>query len=186
MRIIAGSAKRRIILSPKGRNTRPTQDYIREALFNVLQGYIEGSKCLDLFAGSGALGLEALSRGASLCIYGDKDYNAYNTIKSNIDSLRFNDRAILLKADWHTTLEYIYNNNIKLDVVFLDPPYSFNNCSEIFIDLNKKQVLNNDALIVLERDKTQELLNITNYTHVTRKNYGITLIDIYKYEGKYE
>lgn len=180
MRIIAGIAKRRSIQAPKGRETRPTQDYIREALFNIIQGYCEDSICLDLFAGSGALGLEAISRYAKYCIFCDKDYKAYNQIIENISILGFEDKSKVLKCDWSKALDNI--TDTKFNIVFLDPPYKFNDFEILFEKLKKNNLLCKDAIIIVERDKDHDVLSVNNFIHITRKEYGISNIDIYRYE----
>ena len=100
MRIIAGSARGTPLLAPKGMDTRPTQDKVKESLFNMLQGQLEDGAALDLFAGSGALGLEAVSRGASRAVLVDQSREAAQCIRRNIEKLRFQDRAELLTCDW--------------------------------------------------------------------------------------
>ena len=100
MRIIAGSARGTPLLAPKGMDTRPTQDKVKESLFNMLQGQLEDGAALDLFAGSGALGLEAVSRGASRAVLVDQSREASQCIRRNIEKLRFQDRAELLTCDW--------------------------------------------------------------------------------------
>lgn len=186
MRIIGGTAKRRIIQAPKGKNTRPTQDYIREALFNIIQIYTPDSVCLDLFAGSGALGLEALSRGAKYCLFCDKDRASFTQIQENIQSLGFDDRSLVLKHDWKIAINDACDKNIKFDLVFIDPPYKLGDIDSIFKKLVDSFVLNKNAIIIIERDKNSEPMKPDKFSHITHKEYGITAIDIYRFEAENE
>ncbi|NMD39048.1 MAG: 16S rRNA (guanine(966)-N(2))-methyltransferase RsmD [Christensenellaceae bacterium] len=180
MRIIAGIAKSRPILSPKGMGTRPTQDYIREALFNIIIKHVPDAVCLDLFGGSGALGLEAISRGAEHCVFCDKSYDAINTIKNNIKNLKFEEQSTLIKGDWEACLNKIADKNIKFDLVFLDPPYDFKKYSNIFETFNKLNLINDDALVVLEQEKSLDVAEYDGFSHIDSRDYGITRIHFYK------
>lgn len=186
MRIIGGTAKRRTIHAPKGMDTRPTQDYIREALFNILQGYVDESVCLDLFAGSGALGLEAISRGSKYCVFCDKSRAAYTQIKENISLLGFDEQSMVLKCDWQLAIANSISKNIKFDLVFIDPPYKIGNIEDILTQLSQGEALNKSAIIVLERDKKSDTVTHKDFNHISHKEYGITTLDIYEFEVKDE
>ena len=121
MRIISGQARGRKLATLEGENTRPTLDRTREALFNILQTRVRGAKVLDLFAGSGALGLEALSRGAQSAVFCDVSRQACAVIQKNIEALRAQDRSRLLCCDAMDALARLAGESF--DVVFLDPPY---------------------------------------------------------------
>ena len=123
MRIIAGSARGTPLLAPRGMDTRPTQDQVKESLFNMLQGAWEGGAALDLFAGSGALGLEAVSRGAELAVLVDQSKEAAQCIRRNIEKLRFQDRAELLNCDWKQAVSKLARESLRFEMVILDPPY---------------------------------------------------------------
>ena len=124
MRIIAGSARSRTILTPEGRDTRPTLDRVRESLFNILQMRVRGARVLDLFAGSGALSLESLSRGAEAAVMVDHDRKAIQCIRKNVEALRFEDRSRIIQADWRAAAETLRREGKAFDIVFLDPPYA--------------------------------------------------------------
>ena len=131
MRIIAGTARGRHIEAPDGKNTRPTLDRVRENLFNILQTRIYSSRVLDLFAGSGAISFEALSRGAAHAVLCDRDRNAYKTEKINADSLGFSDRTELFFCDWTAAIRRLVNDGREFDLVFLDPPYEMTDLKEV-------------------------------------------------------
>ncbi len=122
MRIIAGAARGRPILAPKGRNTRPTLDRVKEALFGILQFSIPGARVLDLYAGSGNLGLEALSRGAAYAVFNDSDHGCCDIIRRNLDTLGFSDRAAVMQADALAAVNRLSGGQ-AFNLVFLDPPY---------------------------------------------------------------
>ena len=122
MRIIAGSARGRQILAPKGQATRPTLDRVKESLFGILQFSLAGARVLDLYAGSGNLGLEALSRGAGYAVFNDHSRDCCEIIKKNIETLGFSDRALVLQAEALSAIERL-TGGAPFDLVFLDPPY---------------------------------------------------------------
>lgn len=180
MRIISGSAKRRSIVAPKGSTTRPTQDYIRESLFNILQGEVSGSLCFDVFAGSGALGLEALSRGAEYCLFCDKSFQAIQAIRENLASLRFEPLSHIIKGDYQRAIDYAAAQGLLFDLAFIDPPYAFAAVEDLLERL--KPVLRPGALLIIERDKDTAIPNSKQFQYVTMREYGITAIHIYRYE----
>lgn len=152
LRIIAGKYRHLIINAPETIETRPTTDRVREALMSALGDSLANKVVLDLFAGSGALGLEALSRGAKKAYFCDNAKLAINTIKKNITSLKV-DNAEVLMLNYKTALEKFKNENIKFDIVFLDPPYKmkevYNYVREYLIDNN---MLNPNAILIEESD----------------------------------
>ncbi len=123
MRVIAGSARRLTLVTPKGDVTRPTGDKIKETLFNILSPYLAGVSFLDLFSGSGGIGIEALSRGADFATFIEKDKNAYDCIKKNLETTHFTDRAVLRRADVLTCLTEMGKRG-GYDIIFMDPPYN--------------------------------------------------------------
>lgn len=123
MRIITGSAKGHKIKVPKGKEIRPAQDKVRQAVFSVLYGLAEGAHVLDLFAGSGSYGLEAFSRGAGSATFVDIDKECVWTIKENLRALDFESRGEAIKEDAQRFVDFIKNSSERFDLIFLDPPY---------------------------------------------------------------
>ncbi len=124
MRIIGGLAKGRQLFCPKGLGTRPAQDKIREAIFNILSEVVEGSVVLDLFAGTGALGIEALSRGARQCVFVENNIRAVQALRKNLELTGFTDKGIVLKRDALRCLPELQKREIQAGLVFIDPPYA--------------------------------------------------------------
>lgn len=123
MFIIAGLYRRHRLISPKGNQTRPTANRLREALFNICQQCIEGTRFLDIFAGSGAMGLEALSRGARTATFIDSSKDAIHCIECNVGHLQIEDKVQILRGEALTILKRLEQQNQTFDIIFADPPY---------------------------------------------------------------
>lgn len=176
MRIIAGTAKSRRIEAPAGRGTRPTQDYVREALFNILQSRVEGAQVLDLFAGSGALSLEALSRGARQAVLVDAARQAIGVTHRNIAALGFEDRCQVIPADALRALERLKGR--QFDLVFLDPPYDLD-ATPFLQALSMARLIAPQGLVVLEHQKGREPPAIPGLKLESQRVYGDTGITFY-------
>ena len=182
MRIIAGEARGRTIEAPAGLHTRPTLDRVRENLFNMIQYDIPGSRVLDLFAGSGALSLEALSRGALFAVLNDADRNACSVQQRNIAALKYEERTKQIHGDWHTALLQLQKENTVFDIVFLDPPYSMLDLTEVFSML--VPVIKNDTLIITEHEaKKQPIVNERFHT-VKERAWGFCAVTFYQLSDK--
>ena len=156
MRIVAGKAKGTKLYTLEGENTRPTLDRVKESLFNIIQNEIQDSIFLDLFSGSGAIGLEAVSRGAKKAILCDKSKDACMIIKKNIDKTHAVENVELYQADFKETL----TNRIheKLDIIFLDPPYKTDFAIEAIKIVWEKDLLKENAMIIIETDDNSRIL----------------------------
>ena len=174
MRIVSGKYRHRLIDYPKNPSiTRPTKDRIREALFSAL-GDINGMIALDLYAGSGALGLEALSRGIDYCYFVDNSKEAISVIKKNIESLKIESRQYcLLNLDDGKAINHI---DKKINLVFLDPPYKEGKYEEI-ISLLKEKVLDDKYVIVCESDHELDF-GANNYSLIKKYKYNEIYITI--------
>ena len=175
MRIISGSARGTSLYTLEGLETRPTLDRIKESLFSIIQNRISNSFVLDLFAGSGALGIESLSRGSEFCVFCDNSYKATNVIKKNIEKTKCTDKAIVYTMDYKKCLEKIKEKKIKFDIIFLDPPYYSDLIFLSVIKIIEFELLDKNGIIVAETDDekklTQKLENIKVDIHEIRK-YG--------------
>ena len=179
MRIIAGTAGGARIDAPAGRDTRPTLDRVRENLFNMLQGDVPGSRVLDLFAGSGALSLEALSRGADFAVLVDHDRQAVQVEKRNIQRLRMEDRTRVLQMDWRAAAKQLAGETF--DLVFLDPPYQMTDLREVFLAL--EPLLAEDGRIILEHEAKADITVCDSFEEVRRRSWGYCGVTFYARRG---
>ncbi len=150
MRVIAGTAKRLQLKTVKGDNTRPTTDRIKETLFNMLQNDIEGCRFLDLFSGSGAIGIEALSRGAKETVFVENNKEAINCIKENLIFTKLVNSGIVMSYDVMTAISMLEGRNAKFDIVFMDPPYNKEIEKEVLDRLKQSEIIDSDTMIIVE------------------------------------
>lgn len=181
MRVVAGKLKSRQLKSVDSSLTRPTTDKNKENLFNMIGPYFYGGVCLDLFGGSGGLGIEAISRGMDELYSVDKQYKAFATIKENFKTLKIEDIAHAYKMDYQKALKKFADDYLSFDLVFLDPPYGMKINEKIIEYMHENQLLNDGCMIVIE-DLNEEVLDI-KAPFVLKKNqtYGITTIQIVIY-----
>ena len=156
MRVIAGEAKRLKLVAPKGDVTRPTSDKIKETLFNILAPDIYGIGFLDLFAGSGAIGIEALSRGAASCTFIEKNREAISYIKKNLETTHFSDRAVIYATDVLTSLHTLHPAR-PYGIVFMDPPYGKGIERSVLTILAGSDIIDDDTLIIVEERDDADL-----------------------------
>lgn len=152
MRVITGSARGRKLISPEGYDVRPTTDKVKESVFNIIQFDIPGAFVLDLFAGSGQLGIEALSRGAEKTVFVDSSKKSLATVKANVEICKFTLSSSVVFSDAFTFLQ---TTSEKFDIVFLDPPYHNGLCNRALELLPR--VLNDDAVVICETQNDEEL-----------------------------
>lgn len=150
MRVIAGKAKRIPLVAPSGLDTRPTQDRTKETLFNMLQPYIADCLFLDLFSGSGAIGIEALSRGAKEAVFVEQGKDASDCIKNNLKKTKLESDATLLKMNVFDALNRLEQSQKCFDCIFMDPPYNHELEKEVLIKLAGSCLINEDTIIVVE------------------------------------
>lgn len=172
MRVIAGSARRLLLKTPDGMDTRPTTDRIKETLFNMLMPYLSGAVFIDLFSGSGGIGIEALSRGALKAYFVENNQKAIACITDNIKHTHFEEKSVVLKQDVFVALR----GGIKdtADVIFLDPPYNQDYEKRVLEILRDSDIVNEDTLIVVEVSKE------TNMDYVSDLGFYIEKEKVYK------
>ena len=170
MRIISGKYKGKIIKEYNILGTRPTMDRIKESLFAMIQSYIPESICLDLFCGSGSLGIEALSNGAKECYFIDKNKKITEILKNNTKDI---DNVFIINNDFQTFLK---NTKVKFDIIFLDPPYDLFLINDAIKLIEQNNILNKKGLIICEY--TKEKIK-SNYEIYKEKKYGDKYIKIY-------
>lgn len=172
MRIIGGSAKGRPLIAPKGLHTRPTLAKVKEAMFGMVQFDIEGAAVLDLFSGSGSLGIEALSRGAERVFFCDADRSAYAVIKANLRSTGLEEGASVHFGDSLLLVKKLGMEGVKFNVVFLDPPYETGLASQAIALMDECGVLAVGAIVLCEHSKANPPAFTANYTVKRVRKYG--------------
>ena len=173
MRVIAGSAKRIQLKTIEGLDTRPTTDRIKETLFNMISEYLADSTFLDLFSGSGGIGIEALSRGASSAVFVEQNKKAMNCIKDNLKTTKLADRAETFEMDVISALHRMEHQK-KFDYVFMDPPYNQLLEKQVLDYLSQSDLLSDDALIIVEASLE------TDFSYVEELGYEIVKEKEYK------
>lgn len=185
MRIIAGEMRSRTLIAPKGTDTRPTLDRTRESLFNIIAAWCPEAKVLDLYAGSGALALEALSRGAQSAVLCDCSREAARAINANITALRVQDRARLVAMNDMQALALLGREGARFDLVFLDPPYRVDTAPAC-AQMRREGVLLPDALVVIEHSAEVQPQPGAGYRLTDQRRYRDTMISFYQYDYQYE
>lgn len=173
MRVIAGSARRLLLKTPQGLETRPTSDKVKETLFNMLMPDIYDSVFLDLFAGSGGIGIEALSRGAKRAVFVEKSKAALECIKANIHTTHFEDSSTIMANDASSALRMLSGRD-SFDIIFMDPPYDKGYEKEMLSIIANSTLLNEDGLIVVEAVKEND------FSFVDDLNMSIIKVKEYK------
>lgn len=181
MRIITGSAKGRKIKAPEGLDTRPTADRVKQSIFNIIALKIREAKVLDLFAGTGNLGLEAISQGASSCTFVEHNKTTFGILNENIEMLNFNSRVEKYNGEAIASLGNLANKGRDYDVIFLDPPYGKGLIEAALIEIDKKNMLTQDGLIVSEYDVNDVIPEKIGGLKIYRTiKYGRTKISLWE------
>lgn len=176
MRIITGKAKGMKLYTLDGEDvTRPTAERVKEAMFSMIQFEIEGRRVLDLFAGSGQLGLEAMSRGAAYAMFVDSDRQAMGIVKKNAEKTRFFDGCGYLVSDYRSYLRKVADTE-RFDIIFLDPPYKSENLCDALSRIHESRVIKDGGLVICESDRAELVLEnddiLSKYTLERSAGYG--------------
>lgn len=174
MRVISGKARGTKLNTIESNLTRPTLDRVKESLFNILQNDIENNTILDLFAGSGAIGIEFLSRGAKKAYLCDKSQDACKIIKQNLEKTRMIENSVLINKDYKKCLEELKKINEKFDIIFLDPPYEADLAIDAIKKIKELDLLNEQGSIIIETDQVSREIE-------KLKKLGIEIKDCRKY-----
>jgi len=180
MRIIAGEAKGVRLRSVPGLQVRPTTDRVKESLFQIIGPYFDGGKVLDLFAGSGSLGLEALSRGAEEAIFVDRARASVDTVRYNLRSAGLDQRGKVFRRDARAALRTLARQRARFHLIFLDPPYQERILSPILTAIAEQDLLETGGVMVAEHGKDRNLpLQVHSLVRFRNLNYGDTVLDLY-------
>ena len=184
MRVITGTARGVPLKAPKGMDTRPTMDQVKEGIFSAIQFEVEGRRVLDLFAGSGQMGIEALSRGAKSAVFVDMREDACKVVRENLAKTRLEQNARVVRADY---LSYLASARETFDLIFLDPPYA-----EVFLENSLKRIseidiLSDSGIIITERPFGKELpVQVPGLVRCRDYRYGKAAVTIYRRQPQEE
>jgi 16S rRNA (guanine966-N2)-methyltransferase len=185
MRIIAGRFKGLRLPSPRIRGVRPTTDRVREALFSTLGHEVEDSRVLDLFAGTGAFGFEALSRGAASVVFVDDDRQVTHTLINTCDALQIADQVRIMTMSADQAVRKLVESEDRFAIVFLDPPYGTEWVPKVVYNPVFADLFARDGLAIIERDeKAPELAIPGGFRQEFCRKYGGTLVEIFRYDGE--
>lgn len=178
MRIIAGELKGRKLFTPNDSKIRPTSDKVKESIFNMIAEYLEEAVVVDLFSGTGNLGLESISRGVTRCYFGDKSRDSITLTNRNIDYCNVKDKGISIIGDFEKVLHKIPE---KVDIIFLDPPYKLGLMNRCFTTISDLSIVSAGGIIVAEHD-ANELMpeKVYDFYKIKEKKYGTIVITIYR------
>ena len=182
MRIIAGKFKGKKINLPEDRTTRPLRDLVKESLFNVIEHSnkininLKNSTILDLFAGSGSFGLEALSRGARKCLFVENYNKVLKLLDENIKNLECQNSCLINKLDCFEFIEKLKKNELELDIIFLDPPYREKKINSLIEKILKKKILSKNGIIIIHRHKKDNIKITEKLNILDLRLYGISKI----------
>ncbi len=183
MRIISGTNKGMKLYAPEGDKVRPTSDKIKEAIFNIIGQIDKEALVLELFAGSGSIGIEFLARGAKHCTFVDISHKSLNFVKKNLELCNFNSKAKIIISDYEKAIKNLSDNNQKFNYIFADPPYALNISTDIFNKIFEYNILKPGGMLIIETDKSEKTIDntYTNMVEYKEKIYGRTRISIIRH-----
>jgi 16S rRNA (guanine966-N2)-methyltransferase len=180
LRVISGTLKGKKLFSVKGQSLRPTSDRVKEAIFDILQDRFRGQKVLDLFAGTGALGIEALSRGATTAVFVEESPRSLSALRRNIEACRLQDRATVLVKEVPIGLKILEEKGERFGLILLDPPYGKGWAARTLAALSRCSILDADGLVVAEHSVTEELPSAPFLKRVDGRRYGDTQVSFFR------
>ena len=180
LRVIGGTARGVPLKSPDPKNTRPTMDRTKESLFNILMPYISDARVLDLFSGSGSLGIESLSRGAKEAVFVDNSKNCRNIIIENLKKTRLEDRSTVIAMDVTKAIKLLSSRNAKFDIIFMDPPYNMNFIAKTIQNIVEFDIIAEEGILACEHHVDEQAPErMGNLLKVRTKEYGETIYSFY-------
>jgi len=180
LRVIAGEYKGRRLDCIEGMEIRPTTDKVKESLFNILGNIVIDSTFLDLFGGTGGIGIEALSRGAKYVAFIDANVKSIKVLKGNLDHLNIKDNVEVFHTDYTTAISKLYKYKKQFDIIFIDPPYRVGIAESALEEINKNPILSQSGLIIVEHDSKKDMPQRVGKLYLFRiKQYGNTALSFY-------
>lgn len=185
MRVIAGIAKGRMLKAIPSKHTRPTGDKVKEAIFSIIGPFFEGGTALDLFAGTGSLGIEAWSRGIERVIFVDQDVAGVEAVRQNVQSVQMGAAGEIYRNDAARALKSLVKRQLVFDLVFLDPPYRLQNMDELMAQLAELRLLQVGATVVIEHDSSRVYSpDLKGFVQLKVAAYRDTTVSVYRYIGE--
>jgi len=188
MRVISGTARGRRLASFRGDKIRPTADKVKGSIFNIIAsnfGHLDNMMVLDLFSGTGSLGIEALSRGAAKSVFIDENPGSINILKENIDTCGFAERSEIIQAKVESGINLLSKRGNRFNLVFLDPPYEKGLIEKTVEEIINKEILDDSAVVIAEHSvREQPLMEYDGLTLTDRRKYGDTEISFYSFTVK--
>jgi 16S rRNA (guanine966-N2)-methyltransferase len=182
MRVVSGSCKGKALKAVPGNSTRPTTDKVKEAIFNMIGPYFDGGLGLDLFAGSGGLGIEALSRGLEKVIFVDRDGKAIQTIYENIHKCEFDHKGEVYRNDADRAIKAVTKRDLVFNYIFMDPPYKKQQLEKLLKVIAEHKLLSKNGAVVCEHGSEIELPDtVGDFVKIKYEKYGIIAVSIYTY-----
>ena len=178
MRVISGMLKGRIIEGYNIEGTRPTMDRVKESVFGSIQDYVKDAIVLDLFAGSGNLGIEAISNGSKSCYFVDNNVKCVNVIKSNVNKFNIGNKSYIFNMDYNKAIKYFNSISLKFDIIFIDPPYDYHNIDKCINNIIDYNILSDNGILVLEFRDDRLYINNNIFNLRKVKRYGDKFIYI--------
>ncbi|WP_163970765.1 16S rRNA (guanine(966)-N(2))-methyltransferase RsmD [Oceanobacillus halotolerans] len=182
MRVISGCLKGHQLKAVPGKTTRPTTDKVKEAVFQMIGPFFDGGTCFDLFSGSGALGIEALSRGMDKCLFVDKHPKAIHIIYENLRMLKIENKAEVFRAEAYRAIKAAAKRNIQFELILLDPPYKQVDYGKLLNEIKKHNLLHDNGLVYCEHDTSEQMPKNHDYVRlIKQEDYGSTIgVTLYK------
>lgn len=181
MRVITGTAKGKKLIPPKDERVRPTSDRVKQSLFNIIDPLIKNSVFIDCFSGSGAIGIEALSRGAKEVYFIDNNRDSIQLIQRNLELTQLQDKGKILQMDVETAITSIANNKVFADIIFMDPPYKLDIITQLVMKISRNRILSEAGIIIAEHDKSYLPDKvILDYAIYDARTYGTTVMTYYQ------
>jgi 16S rRNA (guanine966-N2)-methyltransferase len=184
LRVISGRLKGKKLFALKGLALRPTSDRVKEAIFDLLQKFPPGEKVLDLFAGTGALGIEALSRGAKRAVFVEENYRSGEVLRRNVEACRLTDQAEVVIREVGAGLKVLGERGVAFDLIFLDPPYGKGLACRTLQALSGNPIVSPETLIVTEHSPQEDLASIPSLERIDWRKYGGTEVSFFRPKGK--
>lgn len=184
MRVIAGDYKGRRLDCIEGMEIRPTTDKVKESLFNILGNAVIDSAFLDLFSGTGGIGIEALSRGAKYVVFIDANIKSIKVLKGNLDHLNIKDNVEVFHTDYTTAISKLYKYKKQFDIIFIDPPYRVGTAESALEEIDKNSILSQSGVIIVEHDSKEDMPQSVGKLYLYRiKQYGNTALSFYSIDN---